>query len=142
MIKNLQLLIKGWAKSHKKELIIAGVFLITGMIISPRPTQVVEKVSPEVVVKRKIEYVGECKDPMALLKKENNLRRQSMEIHEQQLTLSSEALFYCSDAFSSINNLDFDRVNANALEMYLLIPQLQDLVVKQIDLSKQLEEIK
>ncbi|XOB42526.1 MAG: hypothetical protein ACKKMP_00500 [Candidatus Nealsonbacteria bacterium] len=141
-MKNLQLLIKNWAKSNKKELIIAGAFLMIGMIISPTPTKIIEKVSPEVVIKREIEYVDECKEPMALLKKENNLRRQIMEVADQRLTISAEAMFYCSEAFVATNHLDFDIVNANALEMYLLVPPLLDLTTKQIDLSKQLEEIK
>lgn len=142
MMKNLQLLIKNWAKSNKKELIIAGAFLMIGMVISPTPTKIIEKVVPKVVIRKEIEYVDECKEPMALLKKENNLRRQIMELDNQGLLLSAKGHFYCAEAFDAISRFDFDEAEAIVMKMPPLSSQVNDLADEKIDLLIQLDEIK
>ena len=137
-----------WIESHKKQIIIAVVFLVLGMMISPRPTEIIEKEVLKETIKTEIQYTGECKDlveknnqTISNFKKQNSLRQKIMDLDNEIIALSSEGHRYCSNAFDALSKFDFDTATYWGQKTIELTSQVNKLGDQKHNLLEELKKL-
>lgn len=120
---------KNWIKVHKKGIIIAISFLVLGMIIAPKGTEIKEVVK-EVV---KVEYTKEC-EGFAIYKQIKVVDDGIIEIQGAMIVLLAEGSV-------ALTKYDFDRFEEiTTLLMNEMTPLAVEKLNQRTDLIKQLKK--
>lgn len=124
--------IKKWAGFHKKEIIIAIIFLIIGLIISPKGTEVKEVVKTEYKNVVKTEYVEECKG--------FDVYKQIKKVDDEIILTQAVGLMLASEGFMAVADFDFDKLNEVNKQIVNLTPQLEKLSEQRSSLLRKVEQ--
>ena len=123
---------KNWIKSHKKGIIIAVIFLVVGMIISPKGVEVKEVIKYRNVVET--EYINECKS--------FDIYKQIKAVDDEIILTQALGLSLASEGFMAISEFDYDKLDNINNQIVGLAPYLEKLGGQRTRLIEQLEIIK
>ena len=124
--------VKKWAKSHKKGIIIAIIFLVIGLIVSPKGVEIKEVVEIEYRNVVKTEYIDECKS--------FGIYKQIKVVDDEIILTQALGLLLASEMIEATSTFDINRMEKLTKAVLDLAPPLEKLVKRRANLIERLGE--